>query len=127
MIFIDISKAYLHADVSSKDLHVWLPEEMEVPACSGHLQKALYGTREGEKRWENDYSDTMNDKSYIRGRSSPCLFTTPSAGFRGRQPPNRGVWGAGSHQNEAVGLGGRQPPRGGGSRRGVEACGQARR
>ena len=46
MMFIDISKAYLHADVINNELYVELPAEMNLPNSCVHLKKALYGTRE---------------------------------------------------------------------------------
>ena len=51
MTFLDISKAYLHADVIDPDLYVELPYEMGMPGMCGHLKKALYGTREAARCW----------------------------------------------------------------------------
>ena len=53
MMFIDISKAHLHADVVNNELYVELPAEMNLPNSCGHLKKALYGTRDAAKCWEN--------------------------------------------------------------------------
>ena len=75
MMFIDISKAYLHAKVINEELYVELPAEMEKPGQCGWLKKALYGTREGAKCWEIDYSTTMMEQGYTRGRASPCLLS----------------------------------------------------
>ena len=68
LLFIDISKAYLHANVINDDLYVELPSEMNMPNCCGWLRNALYGTREGAKCWENDYSSTLAAQSCKRGK-----------------------------------------------------------
>ena len=49
LMFMDISKAYLHADVADPDLYVELPKEIKQPGMCGHLLKALYGTMEAAK------------------------------------------------------------------------------
>ena len=43
MMFIDISKPYLHADVINNELYVELPAEMNLPNKCGHLKKACMG------------------------------------------------------------------------------------
>ena len=71
---MDISKAYLHADVLDQDLYVELPKEMELVGQCGRLKKALYGTREAARCWEREYTKTLASIQFIRGRTSPCLF-----------------------------------------------------
>ena len=56
VMFIDISKAHLHADVINPNLYVELPAEMNFPSHCGYLKKAPYGTRTADKCWENDFS-----------------------------------------------------------------------
>ena len=80
MMFIDISKAYLHADVINNELYVELPAEMNLPSKCGHLKKALHGTRDAAKCWENDYSTTMATQVYVKGKASPCLFKHAASG-----------------------------------------------
>ena len=80
LMFIDISKAYLHADVINHDLYVELPKEMNMPDKCGWLKKALYGTRDGAKCWENDYAAAMVAQGFKRGRSSACLFRNEKTG-----------------------------------------------
>ena len=46
LMFIDISKAYLHAEVLSGCIYVELPGEMNMPDMCGRLLRALYGTRQ---------------------------------------------------------------------------------
>ena len=51
---MDISKAYLHADVLDQDLYVELAKEMELVGQCGRLKKALYGIREAARCWERE-------------------------------------------------------------------------
>ena len=74
LLFMDISKAYLHADVIDDCLYVELPTEMNMPGYCGHLKKALYGTREAARCWEREYSKTLESMGFMKGASSPCLF-----------------------------------------------------
>ena len=74
LLFIDISKAYLQADVLDPDIFVDLPPEMELPDSCARLRKALYGTREAAKCWEAEYTKCMTELGFRPGRSSPCLF-----------------------------------------------------
>ena len=53
-MFIDISKAYLHADVLNDSIYVELPGEMNMPNMCGRLLRALYGTRQAARAWEED-------------------------------------------------------------------------
>ena len=80
MMFIDISKAYLHADVINNELYVELPAEMNLPNNCGHLKKDLNGTRDAAKCWENDSSTTMATLGYVKGKGSPCLFKHAASG-----------------------------------------------
>jgi len=74
LMFIDISKAYLHADVVDQSLFVALPKEMKMSNMCGRLRKALYGTREAAKCWEIEYSKTLEELGFIKGKTNPCLF-----------------------------------------------------
>ena len=74
LMFLDISKAYLHADVVDQNLYVTLPKEMKLSNMCGHLRKALYGTREAAKCWEIEYSKTMDELGFVKGKTNPCLF-----------------------------------------------------
>ena len=74
LMFMDISKAYLHADVADPDLYVELPKEIKQPGMCGHLLKALYGTREAAKCWEKEYTKTLIELGFRKGRTNPCIF-----------------------------------------------------
>ena len=74
LMFIDISKAYLHAYVVDPNLYVVLPKEMKFSNMCGHLKKAPYGTREAAKCWEIEYSNTLHELGFSKGKHNPCLF-----------------------------------------------------
>ena len=76
LLFMDISKAYLHADVLDQDLYVELPKEMELVGRCRRLKKALWNPRGGEMlgEREREYTKTLESIQFIRGRTSPCLF-----------------------------------------------------
>ena len=78
ILFIDISKAYLHADVEDPDVYVDSPKEVEQldgsPKMCGRLLKALYGTRLAARCWEKEYTKTFEAMGFVRGKTSPCLF-----------------------------------------------------
>ena len=74
LMFIDISKAYLHADVLRDDIYVELPAEMMQPRMCGRLRKALYGTREAARCWEKEYTNTLLAAGFKRGACNPCMF-----------------------------------------------------
>ena len=77
LLFMDISKAYLQADVLDQDLYVELPKKMEIVGQCGRLKKALYGTREVASCWERERDCTrkrLQPIQFIRVRTSPCLL-----------------------------------------------------
>ena len=73
-MFVDISKAYLHARVLSDDIYCALPEEMHMPEMCGSLVMALYGTRQAARAWEEEYAGTLRDAGFQRGLANPCMF-----------------------------------------------------
>ena len=89
LMFIDISKAYLHADVINPELYVELAAEMNLPNHCGYLEKALCGTMDAAKCWENDYSTTTSTQEYDRGKANPCLFKHAASGGIGVHPWRR--------------------------------------
>ena len=62
MMFIDISKADLHADVINNELYVELPAEMNLPNSCGHLDKACMGQG---TRPSVDFSQTLNGERLL--------------------------------------------------------------
>ena len=74
LMFLDISKAYLHAEVLDDNIFVELPPEMKQPDMCGHLRRALYGTRQAARAWEEEYSRTLQEAGFQRGQCNPCMF-----------------------------------------------------
>lgn len=74
LMFIDISKAYLFAPVTSEDIFVDLPPEQAEPGKCGRLKKALYGTRDAARAWEMEYNRTLVKLGFVAGKSSTCVF-----------------------------------------------------
>ena len=70
LLFMDVSKAYLHADVIDQELYVVLPKKIELVGQCGGLKKALNGTREAARCWKK----TLECIQFISDRTSPCLF-----------------------------------------------------
>ena len=78
LLLMDISKAYLHADVIDDCLYVELPTEMNMPGYCGHLKKALYGTREAARCWEREYSKTLESMGFMKGPQAHVCSGTVS-------------------------------------------------
>ena len=77
LMFIDISKAYLHADVLNDSIYVELPGEMNMPDMCGRLLQALYGTRQAARAWEEEYTKTLKEAGFQRGKCNPCMNYHP--------------------------------------------------
>ena len=78
--FIDVRKAYFHAEVK-RPLFVALPPEAlephEVGKVCGKLNFSLYGTRDAASNWEQAYSDFLVGIGFRQGLTSPCIFRHP--------------------------------------------------
>ena len=82
LLFVDISKAYLHAPVMRNDIYVELPAEMEQPGCCGCLLKALYWTREAARCCLQEYVRMLESIGFRRGSTSPCAFWHKDKGLQ---------------------------------------------
>ena len=71
--FIDIRRAYFHAD-AIRGVYVKLPPEDDVPGMCGRLQRAMPGTRDAAQCWEKRYSSFMLECGFKQGKSNPCVF-----------------------------------------------------
>ena len=91
--FVDISKASLHPPVMRNDIYVELPAEMEQPGCCGRLRKALYGTREAARCWEQEYHAGQNDYR-------PAFFISTSNSRKNDRDPVKDPRIPGKCQNE---------------------------
>ena len=76
-MFIDISKAYLHADVLNDSICVELPGEMNMPNMCGRLLRALYGIRQAARAWEEEYTKTLKGVVFQKGKCNPCMYYHP--------------------------------------------------
>ena len=65
LMFIDTSKANLHADVLNDSIHVELPGEMNMPDMCGRLLRALYGTRQAARARKEEYTKTSREQVSI--------------------------------------------------------------
>ena len=84
--FIDVSKAYYHAE-AIRNLFVKLPPGDEEPGMCGRLRKAMPGTRDAAQCWERTYTQKLQQWGFEQGKSNPCVFFHPlnhsGIGFRG--------------------------------------------
>ena len=80
-LFIDVSKAHLHAFVK-RDIYVALPPEVAEPGMCAKLVRSLYGTRDAPARWEELYTATLVGLGFLRGRASACCFFHPARDIR---------------------------------------------
>ena len=78
LMFIDISKAYLHADVLNDSICVELPGEMNMPNMCGRLLRALYGTRQAARAW----TKTLKGVDFQRVKCNPCMYYHPRRDVR---------------------------------------------
>ena len=79
--FIDIRRAYYHAEARRK-LYITLPEGDQEEGMCGLLFKSLEGTRDAAQNWEYTYSKFMTDLGFERGKATPCIFTLSSKNLR---------------------------------------------
>ena len=79
--FIDIRRAYYHAEARRK-LYIKLPEGDQEEGMCGVLLKSLEGTRDAAQNWEYTYSNFMKSIGFERGKATPCIFTLSSKDLR---------------------------------------------
>ena len=73
MDFIDIRRAYFHAN-AIRDVYIELPPEDHEEGKCGKLLKSLYGTRDAAQNWERCYVQFMTSVGFTQGRTTPCVF-----------------------------------------------------
>ena len=54
--FIDVRRAYFHADTRT-EIYIDLPDEDATPGMRGKLNKSMYGTRAEAQNWEIKHSN----------------------------------------------------------------------
>ncbi len=79
--FIDIRRAYYHAEARRK-VYIKLPEGDEEEGMCGILHKSLEGTRDAAQNWEHTYNKFLMDIGFERGKATPCVFTLNSKDLR---------------------------------------------
>ena len=79
--FIDIRRAYYHAEARRK-VYIKLPEGDEEEGMCGILCKSLEGTRDAAQNWEHTYSKFLVNLGFERGEATPCIFTLNSTQLR---------------------------------------------
>ena len=80
--FIDVRRAYFHAD-AIREVYVELCDEDWEEGMCGRLVKSMYGTRDAAFNWETAYSEFMEEGGFKRGRASPCVFHHPERNIKG--------------------------------------------
>ena len=81
LLFIDVKRAYVYADVVEPTF-VKLPEEDSEPGMVGRLNKAMHGTRAAAVSWERTYRQHLEEIGFRCGASSPCTFYNESRDLR---------------------------------------------
>ena len=71
--FIDVRRAYFHANARRK-VYVELPPEDSQPGMCGKLNKAMYGTRDAAQNWEHAYVEFLENIGFRSGIATPCVF-----------------------------------------------------
>ena len=89
LTFIDISNAYLHADVLNDSIYVELHGEMNMPNMCGRLLRALYGTRQAARAWEEEYTETLKRGRFPEGEVQPVHVLSSPSGRESSGPRRR--------------------------------------
>ena len=71
--FIDVRRAYYHAD-ALREVYITLPPGDEEEGMCGLLVKSLQGTRDAAQNWEVKYSNLVKRIGFTQGKSTPCMF-----------------------------------------------------
>ena len=71
--FIDVRRAYYHAD-ALREVYVSLPPGDEEEGMCGYLMKPLQGTRDSAQNSEAAYSKLLVTGGFTQGKSTPCMF-----------------------------------------------------
>lgn len=85
---VDVSTAFLHAEIDTADLHIRLPPALsrddQGNALVGLLRKGIYGLKQAGYLWYHHFSDFLLELGFQRAESDPCLFY--------RDSPNGAEW-----------------------------------
>ena len=83
LVFLDVSRAYFHTDITTPTF-VELPPELKAahPNMCWKLRKAMYGTRAAAQSWSKEYTKTLKEFGFIQHLGSPCCFHLPAKHLR---------------------------------------------
>jgi hypothetical protein len=73
MIQMDLTNAYLHADIVD-DVYIVIPPGFPGAGEIGRLDKATYGTRQGARRFYDHTVNVLTHIGFTQCKNEPCLF-----------------------------------------------------
>ena len=73
MIQMDLTNAYLHADIVD-DVYIVIPPGFPGAGEIGRLDKATYGTRQGARRFYDHTVNVLYHIGFTQCKNEPCLF-----------------------------------------------------
>jgi hypothetical protein len=73
MIQMDLTNAYLHADIVD-DVYIVIPPGFPGAGEIGRLDKATYGTRQGARRFYDHTVNVLTHIGFTQSKNEPCLF-----------------------------------------------------
>jgi hypothetical protein len=73
MIQMDLTNAYLHADIVD-DVYIVIPPGFPGAGEIGRLDKATYGTRQGARRFYDHTVNVLHHIGFTQCKNEPCLF-----------------------------------------------------
>ena len=79
MMYADVSRAYFYAK-AVRPVYVKLPDEDKGEGddeMCGRLMMSMYGTRDAAINWAAEYTETLLQEGFLRGRANTCLFYNP--------------------------------------------------
>ena len=74
--FIDLKKANVTGKVA-EDEYAYVQWPQEAGGGVGRLKRWLYGMRSAASAWRGEYSETLRQLGFVRGRSSSTVFWCP--------------------------------------------------
>jgi hypothetical protein len=73
MIQIDLTNAYLHADIVD-DVYIVISPGFPGAGEIGRLDKATHGTRQGARRFYDHTVNVLQHIGFTQCKNEPCLF-----------------------------------------------------
>ena len=79
--FYDISRARFYGK-PKRPVYVNLPDEEKKEGMCGYLEKTMYGTRDASNAWQSDYTELLEEESFVGGVASPAIFYSEAQDLR---------------------------------------------